>query len=66
MSLPHKTQASICYTNNVSCHLRLIVCKYLLTDQVFDQLAYKPTGSTTSALIALIASFLVPGIIISN
>ena len=36
---------------------RLIVRKYLLpalpTDQVFDQFAYKPTGSTTSALIAI-------------
>ena len=34
-----------------------IVRKYLLpalpTDQVFDQFAYKPTGSTTSALIAI-------------
>ena len=36
---------------------RLIVRKYLLpalpTDQVFDQLAYEPTGSTTPALIAI-------------
>jgi len=36
---------------------RLIGRKYLLpalpTDQVFDQFAYKPTGSTTSGLIAI-------------
>jgi len=36
---------------------RLIVRKYLQpalpTDQVVDQFAYKPTGSTTSALIAI-------------
>jgi len=37
---------------------RLIVCKYLLpalpSDQILDPYAYKPTGSTTSALIATI------------
>ena len=36
---------------------RLIVRKYLLaalpSDQILDQFAYKPTGSTTSALIAI-------------
>ena len=36
---------------------RLIVRKYLLpalpSDQVLDQFAYKPTGSTTAALIAI-------------
>jgi len=36
---------------------RLIVHKYLLpalpSDQILDQFAYKPTGSTTPALVAI-------------
>ena len=51
-------QAYICYTNNVSCHWathcsQILTARPAYTDQVFDQFAYKPTGSTTSALIAI-------------
>jgi len=34
-------------------HCPQILLSALPTDQVFDQFAYKPTGSTTSALIAI-------------
>jgi len=51
------SQTYICDTNNVSSHWATLVHKYLLpalpSEQILDQFAYKPNGSTTAAVIAI-------------